>query len=205
MYRRLIISFLLILCAPVLAAAQNDMPLFEFGIEWGSTSTLYSSKHQNYTSDEGYRINETHSGWTFMGGGYFTVNLGVNATRWLNLGINTGFAGITEGRRAIPLTARATIYPKGMSNDGILCFFDGGVGFTDYRQPSKTCTLLSAGTGYHFAFSRLMGMNLICKIRFAGDHPDIIDIDSGKTVPSGRIRENKAGYWSLNFGIALDF
>lgn len=203
MRRKLLISLIaLIACT---AARAQDIPLFEYGIEWGSTSTLFTSRHQNFTSDEGYRINENHSAWSFVSGGYFTVNLGFNVTHWLNVGINTGFAGIAEGRRAIPLTARATIYPKGIENDGMLYFLDGGIGFTDYRVPSKQCLLFAAGTGYHLELSRLVGLNFICKVRAAVDHPDIIDIDSGELVPVGRIRENNALYLSLNFGIALDF
>lgn len=202
--RRLIFTiFAIFMCLHQLGA--QDIPLFEYGIEWGSTSTLFTSRHQNYTSDEGYRINEDHSGWTFLGGGYFCINLGFNVTRWLNVGVNTGYAAISEERRAIPLTARATAYPKGINSDGMLYFIDGGVGFTDYRNPQKTCMLLSAGTGYHLALSRLVGLNFICKIRMATDHPDIFDIDSGEKVPAYRIRENIANYWSLNFGLALDF
>lgn len=206
MKRGLLISvFAILACIPAIAAGPQGVPFFEYGLEWGSSSTLYTSRHQNYTSDEGYRINESHSGWTFVSGGYITVNMGLNVTRWLNVGINTGYAGITEGRRAIPLTARASFYPKGIDSDGIMCFLDGGVGFTDIRVPSKTCTLFSLGTGYHLAFSRLVGLNFICKLRLASDHPDIMDIDSGEKVPTGRIRENIANYWSLNCGIALDF
>lgn len=201
--RRIIIISLLLLASCALSHAAQ--PFIRYGVEWGSSGTLFTAKHQNYTVGEGYRVDENHAGWTFIGNAQILADLGVNITPHIAVAAYTGMAGIAEGFRVIPLTMRGTYYFKEMDCDGMLCYFDGGVGFKEIRNPSKICTLLSAGTGYHVALSRSVSLDFLFSARASLDRPDIVDPDSGRKIPESSIRLDQASYYSLNISIALNF
>lgn len=205
MRRHIIISLLLLAsCIPALAG-QPGIPFLRYGIEWGSCSTMFTARHQNYTAVDGYRIDENHAGWTFIGNAQVLANVGVNITPHIAVATYCGFSGITKGQRVMPLTLRGTYFFHEMDCDGMLCYFDGGIGFKDYRDLSNICTLLSAGGGYHIALSRSVSLDFLLTARACLDQPDIFDPDTGNPVPRSNIRLNYADYCSLNISIALNF
>lgn len=166
---------------------------------------MFQSKHQNYTVGDGYRVDDNHAGWTFIGNARILANVGVNVTPHIALAAYSGLTGISKDFRAVPLTLRSTYFIRGMDCDGLLCYVDGGVGFKNHRNLSDVCTLLSAGTGYHMALSRSVSLDFLISARLTLDSPDIFDPDSGKVIPAGNIRVNSARYGSLNLSIALSF
>lgn len=207
MMRRYILILLPLLAAVLNASAArpSSVPFFKYGLEWGTTGTLYTTMHQNYTAEEGYRVDDNRDYWTYISNAFFLANIGFNITERLSLGVYSGYSGISTENRIIPLTGRASFYPKGIASDGMVCFLDGGVGFKDIKNPSAVCMLGSLGSGYHLALSRSVSIDFLANLRYALDHPEIIDPDSGKAVPSGHIRRNNASYCSINFSIAINF
>lgn len=205
MRRQVIISILLLLL-PCLAlpAREPGTASFRFGIEWGGCSTLYTAMHQNYTVEDGYRVDENHAGGTFIGNAQMLANAGVNITPHIALAAYSGLTGISKDFRVVPLTLRGTYFFKDMHCDGMLCYLDGGVGLK-CKNLSDICTLLSAGTGYHLALSRAVSLEFLACVRLTLDRPDIMDPDTGKAIPAENIRVNNARYGALNFSVALSF
>ena len=205
MHRSIILFILLLAAWAPSFAAQPHIPFIRYGVEWGSSGTLYTSKHQNYTVSEGYRVDDNHAGWTFIGNAQVLANIGVNITPRIAVAAYTGLEGISKDFRVIPLTLRGTYYFKDMDFDGMLCYFDGGVGFKGIRNPSEICTLLSAGTGYHMALSSSVSLDFLLSARASLDSPDIVDPDTGRALPESSIRLNQARFYSVNISIALNF
>lgn len=166
---------------------------------------MYTSKHQNYTVSEGYRVDDNHAGWTFIGNAQVLANIGVNITPRIAVAAYTGLEGISKGFRVVPLTLRGTYHFKDMNSDGMLCYLDGGVGFKETRDPSEICTLMSAGTGYHVALSSSVYLDFLLSARAGLDSPEIVDPDTGRTIPESSIRLNQARFYSVNISIALNF
>lgn len=205
--KRLLLLLNIILLASVQMHAGNreGAPLLRYGLEWGTTGTLYTSVHQNYTAEEGYRIDEYISEWTYISNAFVSANFGFNILPGFAAGLYAGYAGLTSDRRMFPLTLRLTCTPKGYDNDSFTSYIEGGFGFTDIKHLAARCTLASGGVGYHMALSRSVSIDYLASLRFAMDHPAIIDQDSGITVPTSSIRLNNVIYLSLNFGIAVNF
>ena len=199
------IFILLFASSQMQAGNREGAPLLRYGLEWGTTGTLFTALHQNYTAEEGYRIDENISEWTYISNAFVSANFGFNIRPGFAAGLYAGYAGLTRGRRMFPLTLRLSCTPKGYDNDSFTSYIEGGFGFTDIKHLSERCSLASAGAGYHMALNRSVSIDYLASLRFAMDHPVIIDQDSGIAVPTGSIRQNNVIYLSINFGVAVNF
>lgn len=205
--RAIILTLILpLLSGPLMART----PLFRYGLEWGFTPMVYETCHLNYLVEEGYRVDDSSSDVMFTPNAVLLAGFGVNVSNNISLGIYSGYAGLSEENRVIPLSFRATWFPKGVTSDGMLYYADVGTGFhihiSDRIEPDRSpATLVGIGTGYHFSLTSSIGLDLQIGFRESFDHALILDPDGSGYISGRNIRRNNAAYSALNMSIALTF
>lgn len=204
-------KILLALSVTILSlTAQARSPLFRYGLEWGFAPMVYETHHLNYIAGEGYRVDDNDSGASFAANATLLAGFGINLSDHVSMGVYAGYTGLSDENRVLPLSLRATWFPKGVTSDGFLCYADVGTGFhvhiSDRIEPDRTpAKTAGIGAGYHFALTRSIGLDLQMGFREAFDHALILDPDGSGYISGRDIRRNNAAYSALNMSIALTF
>jgi len=202
MKRWLLISIALLCTLPICAQSQKA-PVFKFGVEWGENTLLWYAYHFNYTNDMGSRVDQGGSLFKPSFNGSVMGFAGVNASDYLSVAFYGGFAGLAREERIIPALVRTTWYPRGACKDGVLAFMDMG---TDIRTIlSENTVIADLGTGYRYALSRHINLDFLLTLRTVQKTPPIPNPDGEGTIPAENVRNNSAGYYAVNFSIALEF
>ena len=153
--------------------AREDIARITFGAEWSGTAAIFTAYHFNYFSPDGYRYNQegTETGPTFNGESLLHMGYNVN-DNW-NLGIYTGFTGISRIHNAIPLSFRATrLFRSNKYGDRWLAFADAGTGFS-LKKHIQEIYALKFGSGYRFSLSRDSKIDLLVAAKCTYTHPEI--------------------------------
>lgn len=202
------ISLVAVLSALFCISAQAQAPRVRYGLEWGISPTFLQSRDINYISAEGYRVDEDWTGLEFDVNGLVMAEFGVNLNDCFALSLYAGYAGISKDNRLFPLLLRLSAFPKGMTDDGIFIFADGGAGFHSAIPDAATlpaAVIADAGTGYHIALNRSIGLDFQVSLRGSFDHMLIKDADTGNWVPDADVRRNATRCYALCFSIGLNF
>lgn len=194
----------LVWAALLLAATNMNAGNFKFGVEWGANAMLLKAFSYNIIDDAGSRLSEKSVGAAYHPNGTFLVSAGLETGEKCIVSINSGFSGITDGRRVIPVTLRGSLYPAGIRQDGIMYFLDGGVDF-DPSGISTMGLLGSVGTGYHIVLSNKTSLNLMLHARLAVDHPKVANPDGGGYVSTENTLHSNAEYVSAGISVSLQF
>lgn len=185
------------------SSPKNDFPRITFGIEWGYSATVFTSYHFNYICSEGYRLDNEGRDFIYHSNGDIIGTFGVNILDWLRIGLFSGYEGISEDRRIIPVGAKLTVCPDGYIENGVLFRIGGGMGISP-RDRAMTTSFGIVGFGYHVALTRESSIDFILGYKAYIDHPPVEDIDGGY-VSERDTRKNIATYHALNFSISLNF
>lgn len=199
--RKLLISALLLMAASPLCAAASP---FTAGVEWGANAMVYASVDRNYIDRAGSRVDASSRGLSFYLNGTLRAFAGVYAGGKLRFDLGTGYIGLADSRREIPLTLRANYLAGGRNADGAVLFLDGGAGFSTVSS-GVVGILGAAGAGYRMHMAEGSGLSFLFNLRFATDRPGIIYPDGMGFVPAGDIRNNAAEYLSAGISISVDF
>lgn len=192
---------MLILSLICLAAIPANAQLLKpnCGLEWGTGTNIYSAHRYNYISSLGYRTSEYEQGADFYLNAEILLRAGVQIGRKFNVSICSGYMGIAEDFRTVPVLGMVDFHFKGVMEDGVYVSLNVGKGFV---QP---CSLALAGVGYRTMIGRSSSIDFALKIRETFSRPVIRDIEDGQPVPENRIRRNIATYSALNISISLNF
>lgn len=202
MKKPLAILSLIILCTGL----QARVPRVCAGIEWGADIQILSAHKYNYVSHEGYRVNEKWSGGDYNLNAYLLANISVNLGENFRLGVYGGIGGLTSGQTMVPLTLRASLFPKGMGEDGFLWFAEGGTGFhinKDYAPHQGPCGIVQLGGGYRYMLGNQSSIDFLVKTRTIFDKPLIKDPDGNGYVKD--VRYSAGEYMAICFAIAINF
>lgn len=200
--RNLLISLYLLASAAPFAEAGNPLAI---GVEWGGNAMFYQCLERNFLDDDsGYRLDTSEKGFFYHANGSFRGYVGYYPGEKVRIDLGTGFIGIADSRREIPLTLRFNYLAAGRYSDGIAAYMDGGAGF---RTLSKGVSglLCTAGVGYRRHLFNGAGLSFLMNLRLATDRPGIISPDGSGFVPEGDIRRNEARYLSAGITLSLDF
>ena len=189
--------------ALMLSGPEAGAKVFSFGVEWGANAKLGELYHYNYIDNSGGRVDDKNSMFSYHANGHVLGKIGINLGQKFRLDVNSGYMGIADGTRVVPVTLRANIMPKGRSESGFMYFLDGGTFFNE-NLSDRLGLLGAAGFGYRIALTRNVGLDFLFNVRCAYDHPDIVNPDGGFVLLEN-IRQNNAEYFSLGFSISLDF
>ncbi|MBP5566809.1 MAG: hypothetical protein J6X57_04895 [Bacteroidales bacterium] len=203
MKRALILLSALLLCLSANAGGREFLRRLHPGIEWGYTLTATTHRHFNYLDPSiGFRINE--EGW--MGpaksNAFIHGSLSFDATNKLSISLLSGYEGIADGCRTVPVICRANYYLSGMDSDGFYLFTDLGV---NLRRPNTMGNHCQIGSGYSLYLAPHTSVAMFMGARVIYDRPDIWDPIEEEYIPKHNIKRNDAWYCALNIGITLKF
>lgn len=201
----------------IMAAALSSMtymaegkdagvPLFTYGIEWGYSSHIFSSYRHVYSTEEGYRAPAVSGGgWKYEGNGEILAHVGLNAGRHMNISAYTGYAGIGEGLRAVPVSLRFTcLFGHDPSAGRPFAFIEGGSGAIAGGMSSGVPIYSGkAGAGYRISLSDSVKLNFLLSFRLYYLHTTLYD--GIEAIPSERIYRNDNYMASIGLGINLTF
>lgn len=191
----LLISFLCLASASLRAQTFRA----NCGLEWGTGINIHSIHKYNYISSLGYRISEFEHGADLYLNAEILLRAGVQIGRKFNVSLCSGYMGIANDFRTVPVLGRLDFHFKGVREDGIYLSLDMGKGFV---QP---CYMINAGAGHRTMIGNHSSIDFKLKLRETFSRPVLHDIEDGKAVPESRIRRNIATYFAMNISVSLNF
>lgn len=206
--RRALLLLLLSLAAVNMSAQDTDNTWkLHFGVEWGYGHGIYSYRHINIISQEGYRINETAHEYFGKPKGQILAKIGYDIHEKVNMTLCAGWSGLSDACQAYPLLLRVSFSPKGLYNEGFFTYIDGGIGFRSevegYSRP--VIPMFDGGEGYRLWLTPNFCLDVMLSLRAAFDSPLVKDPEGPGTVQKENIRHNVAEHYSINMSIALSF
>lgn len=177
-----------------------------FSCEWGYVQSLALSYHYNILSEEGYRIDESYSGFSPYPNGMMMFGAGfVPRGDMLSISLHGGCSGIHEDNRIIPVTLRMSFFPKKVANDGIFYLAEAGAGFHVPKTFKTRVSLVTRiGGGYRFALTRRCAIDLSATIMAAVSKPPVPNPDGPGYAAEQNIRSNSASYLAASLTIAVN-
>jgi len=231
----LAVEILLGLLAPVRSRAEgfgtkreNDQYYRDFGIkgvgrfswslEWGSTLSFYDSGSYIFMAEEGFAV---EGGETIINphvNAFALISLGYNASYNTRISLGTGWQGIQEGKRIIPLTARITYVFAGLPDPAFtpeegspyvpktqhFVFFDTGAGLSQSQLHGVTL-LAKAGYGMSFPLGYGMSIDTILSFQLSYAHPEIYDHFADRKVPWSMVGKSDSLYMGASLSMAVNF
>ena len=158
------------------AAASGPSREFVYGVEWGSGLTFHTYHIYNYVREDGTRM----QGNDFQ----FVTNLNASllfkagydfGSRW-NLSLVTGYDGINDRFRVIPLGFRGTcFFREGQRDSRPFLFAEPGAGL--FSSSDKYAFYLRVGYGKRFNLSPGTDLDFSVCYRLTHSCPKLIDPD----------------------------
>jgi len=182
--------------------AQGDAPRLRYGIEWSYTASFLHSYHNNYLSDVGERVDERGLELFYFGNGQALAHVGLEFCEKYSVALYSGYIGIKQERRAIPLTLRGSYFFNGYGSDGSFCFIDTGAALFN---GDKNTMITKGGWGRRICLGHGTNLDISISAQLAYDHPRIFDSGTGSTVDKESLRRNDAAYGGINLTIGLNF
>lgn len=174
---------------------------FVYGVEWGYTSSLFNIYHNNYLSQEGIRVDEKGFDFDYSSNGHVLAGVSYAFARRYEAGAYLGFIGVSQDRRLVPVSLRATYYFDSYLSDGFFSYLDGGAAFGE----NQNVTLIGKlGGGYRMKLSEHFCLDFLLSFHICSDHPKIFYTDD-QQITGDDLRRNDATYGGLNFSLALRF
>lgn len=175
------------------------------GIEWGYTGTIYESHLFGYVSDAGARVESLGESLIYNSNGHFIAYMGVEMGKRLETDITTGYIGVVQGRRVVPLTIRETFYFNGSRKDGFKLFADSGLCFTGTFHHQQNW-IAKAGIGYRMMLGEKPAIDLSLSAHGANDHPKSVYISEySYPVPPQDLRRSDRQYIGIDLSMAVSF
>lgn len=185
---------------------ERKRRLLSCSLEWsGAFNSLYHF-HHNYVNQEGSRYDLRDYGLKVNFAGEVLVSLGFNVTDNLNLSLYSGYMGLPDQHRVVPLSIRGTWYfGKEPAENRWFAYADAGVGFraSEYLR-NLVSPVAKAGFGYRIPLGAYANLDFFAGFQFCHFHPDILYPD-GSTVPPANIRRNNENVAGVRLGAALAF
>lgn len=177
---------LITLAAAILFPSQMTGKGFRWGLEWGASGICHSNAYCVYTADEGFIVeyrkisNRLHVNGTLEG------FVGIDFAQRLNISLHSGYAGIADGERGVPLSLRPTLR-LGRNPDGgrASLFAEGGVFF---RKNADISMFAKLGTGWRTTLSQHLALDFNAGLQVSRTHPDIYDKYSGRYLAGDSVR-----------------
>lgn len=195
--------YIFALLMPITVSAEERSQKLTFGTEWGYIHTFYSGYHNNFFSQDGWRVNERDQGLCSYSNAEIYLHIGYNLSDNWNLSAYAGYTNICTINHCIPVSLRATRYFKeNAKGDRWLTFIDLGSGITARKHPQEILTG-KVGTGYRISLSEGTKIDIIASFRMNYAHTDIIYENTG--ISFEKINRNNFYAGAASIGISLTF
>lgn len=187
------------------AEAAEPPEWMQFSVDWGYSQQLYSIKHFNYITDDGYRVDEEEQGFTPYPNGRVGGSVSFLLSDRFTTGLAFGYLGCGSKERMYPILLRAAWYPNTYFLDGFFAHIDAGT-FIPSSNYSKHPSLIGeVGPGYHVVLGGRFSVDFKADFRVSYTRPPIHRADGTGYIEERNIRRNNAVYCALDFSIAVNF
>ena len=178
---------------------------FRVGVEWGYTQCFWLSRTYNFYSEEGYRIFEDRSSLLLHPNALVMGQVGLDVLPTLNLAFYTGYIGVGEDNRLLPVLLRASWFPRTTAEQGIFVFGQGGPAWHTLTGGFQFAWTAGGGAGWRIPLSEDCNLDLQLGFKYLADHPRIPNPEGPGYVPAHNVRRNDANYCALDLTIAVNF
>ena len=173
-------------------------------LEWGITGTVYNVHDLHYTTLQGYHMEPRYTESGLHANGFVGLQAGITAGKRLQFDFCTGYYGLQDGVRSIPVGLRGTWHFRDRDMSGMLAFAEGGIGFSDENWKKNT-DYVRAGTGYMLVLGAGVHLKLMLSGQLSLSHPIPYDpFDNIYVDPSRLTRSNRYSL-GISVGTALGF
>ena len=198
---RLRLFILLILsCLCRLTQAQE----ITWSVEWGTAATFYTHHDYQYTTLDGYHIDEHYYETQTHLHGLMTVRVGIQASRRLNLSVGTGWLGLQRGIRCLPVSLRGTLDMGDPDRNGFMAFAEGGIGLSE-KLEKKSGDFARIGTGYRIPLGYGVRLRFMAALQASVCHPQLFDIYDGIVVDDSHLEYSDRTAAALVVSMGLEF
>lgn len=199
------VTYFILLFLTANAAAGERAGRIRYGIEWGYTGTVYESHDYAYLSDAGAMVAAAGHSLIFNSNGCFMAFAGYEFMGKTETDLVSGYVGVIQGRRVVPLMVRETYFFNGCRNDGIKVFAEGGACLSGTFR-DKPSWMGRAGAGYRVMLGDIPAMDLFISAHFVQDHPaSVYASEYSYSVPKSDLRSSLSQYAGISIGLALNF
>lgn len=167
-----------------------------FNMDWGYRAAVYQSYSYNYIAEEGFRVDQHGQEAIMNSNGLLNMFIGSQLGDHAELGIFSGYEGIRQDRRVIPLGLRANWLFRGADADGPMCYIEGGAAFHSDCKATGTGTV---GAGWHLQLDHGAGLEFKIGINLCGDHPPI------KGVSKENFMKSDYTYGGVSMTVGISF
>lgn len=202
MVKYLKISTLILLLSVFCSGRCNAQGRWGGGVEWGYSAGLVNIYHFNFIASEGWREDGSGQEFFLYSNGQLLAHADWHALDKLTIGLYTGYVGIRQYRRGVPLSLRATYHASGRCSDGWMALADAGaIAFEGFELKP----IAKVGGGYRFALSRSIGLDLLLNVQFCKDKVNLYDPSTHEQVQPVNVRRNSAYYGAAVLSLGLAF
>lgn len=197
----------LALCCRV-QPALSAVPLERLrgGVEWGYTQNCWHWYHYNYLTDAMARVNSEDSEFELHPGGHIYAYLGYQIGRRWELDLISGWAGVWEGRRVVPVDLRVTRFFSGLDSNGLKAFIEAGEVISHNDASSELpSNIIKLGGGYRIMITSRSSVDFAISVHRCLDHPaGVTDPQYNYSVSAGHLRRSDTAYMGINFSISVN-
>ncbi len=203
---RHIISTIAIASLPFVSTkAENPVKRFSFGLEWGIAESMWGRYDYQYRTLENFRAGKTYDTFESHLNGMVLGFAGVNLSRRMNLGIYSGYQGLTNKVRIVPVELKVKYFTgREPGVRGWLLTAGGGVGLNTSGEMDICANLAEAGFGRRIYVGCGVSMDITLTFLAGKSHPpvfnnyDDIMVDTDHLEKSDKISLSGALKISLN-------
>jgi len=185
--------------------AGNPVKRFSYGLEWGIAETIWGRYDYQYRTLENFRAGKSFDTFESHINGMVLGFAGVNLSRRMNLGVYSGYQGLTDKVRIVPIELKIKYFTgREPGVQGWLLTAGGGVGLDPSGKMDVCSNLAEAGFGRRIYVGCGVSMDITLTLLAGESHPpvynnyDDIMVDTEHLEKSDKISLSGALKISLN-------
>ena len=170
------------------------------------SQNFYKIWHSNFICNDGYRVDDSGQERHFHASGSFLAGVTFETGRKTVLSLQSGYAGISDRSRIVPVLLGITRFNGSASSDSAFWYASAGAGFhIEGMQRYGIAALTALGGGYRFCLCPELSMDLKMGLNASYDRPPVKDIDGIGYVPRRNIRRSNSVCCALEIGVSFSF
>jgi len=185
--------------------AGTPVRKFSYGLEWGIAETAWARYDYQYRTLENFRAGKVMDTFESHLNGSVLGFAGINVSRRMNIGIYSGYQGITNGVRIIPAKLKIKYFTgREPGIRGWLLAAGAGIGMNPSEKMDICSNLAEAGFGRRVYVGCGVSMDFTLTLLAGWSHPPVYNNYDDVTVDSDHLDKSDKLSLSGAFKISLN-